>query len=105
MSALPEEKVGSHLALVSMAVIKNKKHNKTEKQKAASAVKETGKMETWFAVGGNAPWFSCCGKQYGSFHTKLKIELPREAAISSGYLSKRCVGVAPKGLVFKPNIN
>ena len=48
------------------------------------------KRELSYNFGGNADWWSHCGKQYGSFSKKLKIELPYGPPI-------KLLGVYPKG--------
>ena len=39
------------------------------------------KREDYYTVGGNVNWCNHCGKQYGDFLRKLKVELPYDPAI------------------------
>ena len=47
------------------------------------------KREPYCPIGGNADWYSHCGKQYGISSKKLKMELPYDPAIS-------LLGIYPK---------
>ena len=47
------------------------------------------KGESFDSVGGNVNWCSHCGKQYGGFSKKLKLELPYKPTIPS-------LGIYPK---------
>ena len=63
-------------------------------QHAGEGVK---KREPCYTAGGggrrNINWYSHCGKQYGIFHKRLKIELPYDLTISplSKYLDKTTI--------------
>ena len=51
----------------------------TNQKTSAGEVVE--KKEPWYTVGGNADWYSYCGKTVWNFLRKLKMELPFEPAI------------------------
>ena len=46
-----------------------------------NAGEDVERREPSYIVGGNINWCSHCGKQYGGFSKKLKIELPYDPAI------------------------
>ena len=49
---------------------------KKKKSQKISLVKDMEKLEPWCTAGGNVKWYSCCGKQFGSFikHTNCMIQ-------------------------------
>ena len=63
-----------HLTPFRIAIIK--------KSQITNAGKDVEKREPLYTVGETVNWCSHCGKQYGSFFKKLKIELPYDPAIS-----------------------
>ena len=63
-----------HLTPVRIAIIK--------KSQITNAGKDVEKREPLYTVGETVNWCSHCGKQYGSFFKKLKIEIPYDPAIS-----------------------
>ena len=63
-----------NLIPVRMAII-----NKSTKKQVL--VRIWGKRNPFFTVGGNADWCSHCGKQYGRYLKKLKLDLPFDPAI------------------------
>ena len=62
-----------HLTPVGMASINKSTNNKWQWW--------CGKGEPFCTVGGNADWCSHCGKQYGRYLKKLKLDLPFDPAI------------------------
>ena len=53
----------------------------SKKSTTIYAREDVEKREPSYIVGGNINWCSHCGKQYGDFSKKLKIELPYDPAI------------------------
>ena len=70
-----------YLTLVRMAIIK--------RIQITNVGEGVEKRELSYTFGGNADWWSHCGKQYGSFSKKLKLELPYGPPI-------KLLGIYPK---------
>ena len=68
----------NHFTPIRMAIIKKKKKNE---QKITSVGKDAEKLETLHIPGGNAKWYSHCGKLCGNSSKKSSLELPYDPAI------------------------